>query len=172
MKTCSKCRKPQTEGSFNPSTKYKDGLKSWCKTCVQSYNRKWRRTLGKNYYAEHKDVLNAQSRAHRGRNPESRLWIGAKTRARQKGLPFNLKLTDIVIPKRCPALGILLQSSVGDAPVRAIDSSPSLDRFKPELGYVAGNVFVISRFANIIKNNATAEQVLAVGRWMKRMETK
>jgi hypothetical protein len=48
------------------------------------------------------------------------------------------------------------------------DSSPSLDRFYPERGYVAGNCFVISSLANRIKNNATAPQVAQVAVWMQQ----
>jgi hypothetical protein len=50
------------------------------------------------------------------------------------------------------------------------DSSPSLDRFYPERGYVAGNCFVISSLANRIKNNATSPQVAQVATWMKQTE--
>ena len=169
-KVCSKCDKRRPRVKFTDTPRNRDGKLSWCKLCIRAYNKKWHKTLGKNYYIEHKEILNAQSRAHRGRNPEKRLWLSARTRARLKNLPFNIQVGSIVIPKRCPALGIVLQSPVGKEATRAVDSSPSLDRFKPELGYVMGNVFVVSRLANIIKNNATADQVLSVGRWMKKIE--
>ena len=44
-------------------------------------------------------------------------------------------------------------------------NSPTLDRIDNDRGYVPGNVVVVSYMANSIKTNATAEQVLAVGRF-------
>lgn len=38
-------------------------------------------------------------------------------------------------------------------------SSPSLDHIEPEKGYVRGNVWVISYRANMIKNNATIDEL-------------
>ena len=80
----------------------------------------------------------------------------ARARAKKKGLPFNLELTDIVIPKNCPLLDIPL---VLDNEVFA-DNSPSLDRLIPHLGYVKGNVKVISVRANTIKSNATLDELM------------
>lgn len=39
------------------------------------------------------------------------------------------------------------------------EDSPSIDKVIPELGYVRGNVWVISNKANRIKNNATLEEL-------------
>lgn len=73
----------------------------------------------------------------------------AKTRARLHGLPLNITLEDIHIPTHCPCLGIPLQVGNG----KPTDASPSLDRIVPELGYVRGNVVVISLRANKIKSH-------------------
>ena len=54
----------------------------------------------------------------------------------------------------CPVLGIPLYSDGRDN-----QNAPSLDRFIPSLGYVKGNVFVISRRANVLKGDATIEEV-------------
>ncbi len=77
------------------------------------------------------------------------------------GIPFNLSIEDIVIPDRCPALGIPLRPGSGVSH----DGSPQLDRLVPDLGYVKGNVVVISRLANTIKQRATANQIRAVADW-------
>lgn len=79
----------------------------------------------------------------------------AKQRALKKGLDFDITYEDFIIPEKCPLLGIPLVKHVGDG--IAQDDSPSLDRIKPELGYVKGNVWVISRKANEIKNNVDAD---------------
>jgi hypothetical protein len=48
--------------------------------------------------------------------------------------------------------------------------SPSLDRIVPELGYVKGNVRVISDRANRIKRDATLEELRAIVKYVE--ETK
>ena len=83
--------------------------------------------------------------------------MGAKSRAKEKGIPFDLKLSDIVIPKTCPVLGIPL--FWGD---KQGDNTPSIDRVIPEKGYVLGNCHVISMKANRLKNNATIEELKAI----------
>lgn len=45
--------------------------------------------------------------------------------------------------------------------------SPSLDRIRPELGYVRGNVVVISQRANAIKSDASAEEIAKVLEWLQ-----
>src|SRR5579859_840043 len=81
----------------------------------------------------------------------------AKRRAIQKGLEFTLSENDlgIVIPSRCPLLDIpIFRSKGGFSP-----NSPSLDRIDSAKGYIPGNVWVISNRANLIKRDATAEEL-------------
>jgi hypothetical protein len=83
--------------------------------------------------------------------------MGAKTRARQKGVPFDISVADIHIPDKCPVLGIPLVW--GD---RLSNNTPSVDRVIPEKGYVKGNCVVISMKANRLKNNASEEDLRAI----------
>lgn len=91
-----------------------------------------------------------------GPTAEYRMWIGAKLRAKKKQLPFGIKLSDITIPEYCPVLGIKLERHKGTGPQA---QSPSLDRIRPDLGYVPDNILVISHRANMIKQNATKEEL-------------
>jgi wyosine [tRNA(Phe)-imidazoG37] synthetase (radical SAM superfamily) len=84
----------------------------------------------------------------------------AKQRARQKGLPFDLKYTDFEIPECCPLLGIKLEWNTGEPK----KFSPSLDRIVPSKGYVKDNVWVISTRANKIKNDASPEELLLLAK--------
>ncbi|WP_209021492.1 hypothetical protein, partial [Proteus mirabilis] len=84
----------------------------------------------------------------------------AKRRAARKGLPFDLTSDDIVVPDFCPALGIPLYRAVGRKAQGP--NSPTLDRIEPDLGYVRGNVRVISARANQIKSDATPSELLRV----------
>lgn len=81
----------------------------------------------------------------------------AKARAADQGVPFDLTIDDITVPAVCPALGIDIYVGQTTGP-----HSPTLDKIKPELGYVAGNVVVVSHLANRIKSNATPAQLRAV----------
>lgn len=75
----------------------------------------------------------------------------------------------MVIPEQCPALGIQLQLDCSHA---TKDAAPSLDRIVPALGYVRGNVVVVSFLANRIKTNATPAQIRAVADFYEQLESK
>ena len=81
----------------------------------------------------------------------------ARVRARRAGVPFTITVNDIVIPTHCPILGIPLFQKMGKQ--GGGDHSPSLDKVRPELGYVAGNVIVISNRANRIKSDASIQEL-------------
>lgn len=90
----------------------------------------------------------------------------ARSRAIKKGLPFDLVAKDIVVPDVCPVLGISIDKSLSHMK----DHSPSLDRIKPELGYVKGNIRVISQRANRLKCDGTAAEMLLVYQDLLRIE--
>jgi len=102
-------------------------------------------------------ALKGHHNRYREKYPERHILYYLKLRARRKGVPFNLEETDIVFPDFCPVLGIKLDRNIGRYGPK--DSSPTVDRIKPELGYVKGNIRVISDKANRIKNNASIEEV-------------
>ena len=92
------------------------------------------------------------------------MLASARWRARRDGVPFDLTLDDIKVPRWCPYLGIPI--FVGDG--RPVDNSPSLDRLDPELGYVRGNVIVVSFRANHIKSDATSGELERIARAVRR----
>jgi hypothetical protein len=83
------------------------------------------------------------------------LWKGCQNRAKKNNIPFNLEYTDVVIPQKCP----ILEIPIFKGNERHVANSPSLDRLVPELGYVKGNVRVISYKANTMKSNASIEEI-------------
>lgn len=89
-------------------------------------------------------------------NRERRMLYRAKTRAKKKGLDFNIDLDDIHIPDVCPVLGIDLVNKKGKG---YRPNAPSLDRIDLGKGYIKGNVRVISAKANLYKNDATLEEL-------------
>jgi hypothetical protein len=100
------------------------------------------------------------------RNPSRYLWRQAKTRAAIKGVPFSITPDDIEIPEICPVFGITMELGLG-VRGRAL-KSPSVDRIIPSLGYVKGNIAVISYRANSIKSDATLEELKALVRYMEQ----
>ena len=115
----------------------------------------------------HRETLVKRNTKHgmapRGaRVPEYSMYLSAGRRARERGMEFNIELSDIVIPEKCPVLGIPLRKGLK---VHANDS-PSLDRVNSAKGYVKGNVCVISYRANTIKQDATSDELRAVADYM------
>jgi hypothetical protein len=96
------------------------------------------------------------------RYPKRKLLNDAKRRARKAGLPFDLCEEDFLIPSVCPVLGLRLGRGLGDC-------SPSLDRIVPHLGYVRGNVIVVSTRANRLKGDATLDELLRLAEFYQRI---
>lgn len=94
---------------------------------------------------------------------EYRMWERAKHRAGAADVPFDIEPCDIIIPELCPILGIKMEACKSKMGA----FSPSLDRIIPELGYIKGNIAVISYRANTIKNNATPEELRRVADWLE-----
>jgi hypothetical protein len=92
------------------------------------------------------------------RNPIKVMIISAKHRAKRDNVPFALAEKDIVIPDVCPILGIKLHA--GDR--RNHDYAPTVDKIDPALGYVPGNIVVISHRANRIKSDATIDELAKI----------
>ena len=119
-----------------------------------------RRAYNTQYWLLNKNKRSEYKKLHYTSNLEKYMLQRARVRAKDKGLSFNLTLEDIIIPAHCPILGIEL--TPGD-----YKAQPHLDRIIPSLGYVKGNVRVISGQANRIKTNATPEEIQKVANFLK-----
>lgn len=93
---------------------------------------------------------------------ERSLLRRAKKRAKERGTVFSLAENDIVIPAICPVLGIPLFKGTG----KLCANSPSLDEIIPGVGYVRGNIQIISAKANTMKHNATPAELLKFSEWV------
>lgn len=108
---------------------------------------------------------------HRWRQKDpKRAWAvyatgGAKARATKFGVPFDLDYRYVlsITPDVCPVFGTMFKFIDNG---HVLPDSATLDRLKPELGYVKGNVAVISMRANNIKSAYTAKEVAKVAQWM------
>lgn len=86
----------------------------------------------------------------------------AKVRAESYGVPFDITLKDLKYGDSCPVFGTKFEWGS-----QITNQTPSLDRVIPEMGYVKGNVRVISMRANRLKNNASVEELEKVLEYMK-----
>jgi hypothetical protein len=88
-----------------------------------------------------------------------------KSRAKKIGVLFSLPSDWLVHnnPKVCPVLGIPLISRSEDR-----GNAHSIDRLIPELGYTPENCRVISNRANMIKSNASVEELRLVADWLEK----
>jgi hypothetical protein len=174
QKHCSKCNQDLELTLFSKNRATRDGYQGYCKACSKAVRDKDRASKyyqeNKEYFKQKKrdelnsrrDEINLKRKKSRESNLEKRMFSSAKERAKRKGLDFNIELSDIVIPKLCPILGIELFK--GETKVRK--NSPSLDRIDSTKGYIKGNVQVISNLANTMKNNATEKELIAFSKYM------
>lgn len=101
------------------------------------------------------DKVKADKRESNKRNIVTAILTRARKRAERYGYDFNLEASDIIIPEICPLLGIPIYC--GDK--ENYENSPSLDRIDNNKGYVKGNVWIISKKANSMKNSASFSEL-------------
>lgn len=132
------------------------------KTKYNEWARKYRKA--------HPEQTKAILRKYAQNNPIVYMLSSARKRSKALRVPFNLEREDITILTHCPVLGIPLFNGGR----KHQDNAPSLDRVRPHLGYVRGNIAVISFRANSIKRNASLEEIRAVADWLEQQigETK
>jgi hypothetical protein len=118
----------------------------------------------KKRYASKREYFIQNMKTWRMNNLQWFMHSSAKCRARKKGLEFNIDKEDIIIPELCPIMGFPLKSNT-----KLQKDSPTLDRIIPELGYVKGNIWVISALANTMKQNATKEELKKFATWINTL---
>ncbi len=97
-------------------------------------------------------------------DPRAKMIYAAKARAKKSGVPFDLQLDDFHIPAMCPVFHFPLNTNTAGS---ARFDSPSLDRKIPHVGYVKGNVQVISHKANTMKSDASLAELRALVKFME-----
>lgn len=141
--TCTSCKTNKSYDAFYTDNRRLSGRQSQCKDCQKSAIKRIAR-----------------------KDPAYHLFKAAKTRAKRRGLDFDLRRGDVVIPKRCPVLGIPLKSGDG----KPSDNSPTIDRIDSSRGYTSDNIAVISWRANTIKSNATPDEIRKLHEWLSSMD--
>ena len=84
------------------------------------------------------------------------LFRSARHRATIYNRLFDLDKADIIIPDICPYLNIPIIIDINE---ESYINSPSIDRIINEGGYTKNNIIIVSRKANLIKNNLSIEEI-------------
>lgn len=134
-------------------------------------NREKARETSKEYRRRNLDEVKIKEKVRRADQKNSpihkakRMVSAARVRAKKGGYACSITHKDILpIPALCPVMGtpMRLTGELRDADVA------TLDKLVPALGYIPGNVCVISRGANSIKRNYTINEFELVLAYMKR----
>lgn len=145
------------------------------------------------YYQNNKEAINKKHKEYRKNNKEKVLWSRRKWasenkekdaeykrvwyksnylqtklsscrhRALKNNIPFNIELSDILIPEICPILHIPIKLSETG---KQTANSPSIDKIIPDMGYTKGNVQIISNRANKMKSDATPIDLILFAVWV------
>ena len=180
-KACSRCLVVKTFDQFSPHKGGIGKVRNFCKPCASEATMAYHQTEpGKKAHRKSsstfaRTVEGASQKKERARRdnrkrPEVYLLRRALQRANQKGIPFSLTLADIVIPERCPVFGTpfdVSTSAFRQGGFGGGDTAPSLDKIIPALGYVPGNVAVISWRANRLKSASSLTELEAIVAWLR-----
>lgn len=152
--TCVQCKETLAQNKF--SYKVKDdpskGIRNRCKKCSAIKAEKERERRKNNWKYK----------------PTIHMLNNSKQRAKNSGIEHTLTLDDIVIPDYCPVLGIKLET--GDR--KNHYNAPSIDRVDNTKGYIKSNIMIISTKANILKKDATIDELIMIGNFYRELKEK
>ena len=128
----------------------------FCAECVGNLSIWERKRISMEKIPELRDKYLEDKRAEFLRSYKKQVLHRTEVRARTKGLEFNIDENDIVIPEICPILEVpITVGTKGD-----YEYSPSIDRIDNSKGYIKGNIQIISKKANSMKNSATPTELM------------
>lgn len=128
----------------------------FCAECVGNLSIWERKRISMEKIPELRDKYLEDKRAEFLRSYKKQVLHRTEVRARTKGLEFNIDENDIVIPEICPMLEVpITVGTKGD-----YEYSPSIDRMDNSKGYIKGNIQIISKKANSMKNSATPTELM------------
>ena len=145
-KVCSKCRLEKPKSEFSPRPERRCGVYSSCKACKANFR-------SKRHYERRAD------------DPHEywvvRTRIGVKDRASKAAVHFELTDDDLRVLLEESRLCCAYCDKQLDFHTDVSDrwNAPSLDRIVPSKGYVLENVTICCYRCNMIKSEATADEL-------------
>lgn len=162
-KICSKCGEELPLEAFNRGNSLY-GRRSFCRECEKSIQNTPERIARRRElellrrqnpnYVKHRNKKDRERVHSNELSYKKEMLRSAKQRAIKKNLEFNIDISDINFPNKCPLLNIPMSINSKNK-----DFSYSLDRIDSSKGYIKGNVWVISHKANRIKSDSTVEEL-------------
>ena len=96
---------------------------------------------------------------NKANDPKRKSWIKVPENSDFpiQNIPFGVFITkeDVIIPDTCPVFGFVLKREDRETWMCA----PSIDRIDNTRGYVKDNIIIVSRRANILKKDATIDEL-------------
>lgn len=147
---------------FEPKKKNQRFCRPKCRNSARSkrhyqkeYQTEWRR--------RNRESVNAKAIVRDEAKPEQALIRTTKSRAKKLGIEFNITKEDIAIPNECPVFGVPFEKRTRYA--------ASIDRIDSSLGYIKGNIQIISRLANTMKNDSSHQELREFAEWAIKQST-
>lgn len=136
--------------------------------CRRGHPRTPENTIGRGACKPCSAICSKESEKRRRKEDTAAFLVSQlRSNARKRGQEFTITAADILpLPTHCPVLGIKLNYSGKGKKDRS--NWPSVDRRDSNIGYLPGNVTVMSYRANRIKGDATVEEIEKLLAWMKR----
>ena len=152
---CTKCKQYKELNEFEIRNQI--NIRSNCKHCRNNESRIYHYSRRRKFDEKQiKDKIIHLDRLRSDKEYHYKIYLinHSKQRAKKKGLEFTITANDLILPDKCPIL---------NKPFTLLDNkyNYSLDRIDNSKGYIPGNVKIISRLANTMKNNATNEELEA-----------
>ena len=120
---------------------------------------------GQRHWRARKKLRTAMLAINKAEDIVEHIYKRARGSAASRDIEFTIEPAHVVLVAKCPILGVPLEyDGLGD---KESVHKPSLDRIDNSKGYVPGNVQVVSARANVLKRDATLEELIQLGRWAK-----
>lgn len=148
---CGKVRSIYVNKSFTTSRRH-----LFCNECNSLLTNREKTIIKRQKLEGFHSKEKEQRKLSHKRNYVHEMIMNARERALKKGLEFNLTDEDIIIPEVCPLLNVPFILGEKDN----YEYTPTIDRIDNSKGYIKGNVWVITKKANSMKNSATSQELL------------
>jgi hypothetical protein len=147
---CSICKKekPSGEFSFNIRNDFLSGRRNYCKRC--GANEREHLRLEKTWKDDAVKIL----------------FNNSKQRSKNSGIEHTISKKDIVIPDFCPVFG----SKLSREDKSTWKNAPSIDRIDNTQGYIKSNIVIVSRRANILKKDASIDEIIKLADFYKTLK--
>lgn len=147
QKRCSSCNQLKPLTQFHKRKLSRDGLQARCKPCR---------------YTENADHFRRSANGSLD-GFLSYLVTRARQRARKRGLPFDLTTDHILAlwrhqSGRCALTGRHLHTQMSRGHARP--ETCTIDRITPSLGYVEGNIRLVTHWSNVARHNLSDDQLI------------